>query len=108
MTKPRPESLSQPPLVLERLASWGSCVRKQRIGQHIRAADLCARMAISRPTLQRLEAGNPGVSAAVYLTALHILGLAALAAPELPPDVWRLDQPAARARRSAESDDAYF
>lgn len=108
MSKPPANALPIPTLVVQRLNSWGGCVRKQRIGQHIRAEDLCARMGISRPTLQRLEAGSPAVSAAVYLTALHILGVAGMAVPELPADIWRMDMPMARAKKIGELDDDYF
>ena len=106
IAKKIPEVRPVPTLVLQRLVSWGACVRKQRVAQNIRAADLCVRMGITRPTLTRLESGNVAISAATYLTALHVLGIADQAAPEIPAEFWRMDMPAARARPAV--DDEYF
>ena len=97
-----------PTLVSERLKSWGMCVRKQRIAQRIRARDLCERLGISHPTLQRMERGESTVSAGTYLAALHVLGVLEHAAPGLRNDLWHMETPTGRARPAAEHDDDYF
>jgi transcriptional regulator with XRE-family HTH domain len=73
-----------PTLVLERLRSWGSCIKTMRLNQKLRAADLCARMKITHPTLRRLENGDAGAGIGHYLNALMILGALDIAAPPLP------------------------
>lgn len=70
--------------VLERLRSWGQCIRAHRISQRITEQDFCARISISKPTLVRLQQGSPSVSADTYLEALLALGLMDMAAPQLP------------------------
>lgn len=91
----------------ERLREWGSCIRSQRVSQHIRASDLCGRMDISLPTLRRLEQGDPGVTAASYLNALLILGLFDVAAPPVPPE-YMARSASARAAGSRADEDDYF
>lgn len=80
-----------PTLVQERLVMWGRCIRAQRLIQRITAADLCARVGISRATLRRLEQGDPGAGAGAYLTALLALGVGAEATPALPISLWQAD-----------------
>jgi transcriptional regulator with XRE-family HTH domain len=108
MAKQDPRTTVVPSLIVERLQTWGMCVRKQRIAQRIRASDLCARLGISHPTLQRLQRGEASVGAGVYLAALQILGVFDDAAPMLRADLWRMDQANGRARPDAEGDDEYF
>ncbi len=108
-----PKKLLTPPavstLVLERLHTWGLCIRKQRIAQHIRAADLCARMGIARTTLRRLERGEPGAAVDLYLNALLILGVMDVAVPALPNPLWEMRNVNRRTRLSAaEGDDDAF
>lgn len=91
----------------ERLREWGLCIRSQRVAQHIRASDLCARMDISLPTLRRLEQGDPGASAASYLNALLILGVFDVAAPPLPT-AYIAGMPSARAPGMPANGDDYF
>ena len=90
-----PKKLSKPEtwptLVQERLTSWGKCINTQRLRQHIPAADLSARLGISRSTLLRLEKGDPGASAGAYLSALLVLGIIDQAAPALPAELWQGD-----------------
>jgi transcriptional regulator with XRE-family HTH domain len=99
-----------PTMVAERLASWGMCVRKQRINQKIRARDLCDRLGISHPTLQRMERGESTANAGTYLAALHVLGVLEYAAPGLRTDLWYMDNPLGRARPGTKNDDGddYF
>jgi len=108
MAKSAPADIPVPTLVEERLRSWGMCVRKQRIAQRIRADDLCARLAISRPTLLRLERGETTVSVAAYLTALHVLGALEQAAPALAPALWQMETAHGRARPTRGDDNDYF
>jgi transcriptional regulator with XRE-family HTH domain len=108
MAKLAPTIIPVPTLVGERLRTWGMCVRKQRIAQRIRADDLCSRLAISRPTLLRLERGEATVNVAAYLAALHILGALDRAAPALAPDLWQMSISNGRARPDSADDDDYF
>jgi len=96
-----------PTAIASRLTMWGRAIRAQRVGQHIKAADLCARMNISEATLRRIERGDPGASASTYLTALWILGIFEAAAPALDARYWQPIDPRARARSPA-TDDDYF
>ncbi|HEV2610770.1 MAG TPA: helix-turn-helix transcriptional regulator [Noviherbaspirillum sp.] len=73
-----------PSLVTERLQTWGACIRTLRLEQKVRVSDLCARMGITHTTLRRLEKGDPGAGAGLYLSALMILGALEMAAPSLP------------------------
>ena len=108
MPKKRTSTPAVPTLVTERLRIWGRCIRTQRVAQHLPAADLCARIGISDATLRRLEQGDPGAGASAYLTALMVLGLLDVAAPEPPAHYWSAD-PKSRARAlPADADDGYF
>ncbi|HEY4540946.1 MAG TPA: helix-turn-helix transcriptional regulator [Noviherbaspirillum sp.] len=97
-----------PTLIEERLQAWGRVIRAQRAQQRLRAADLCARLEISEATLRRLERGDPGAAASLYLMALQVLGvLDELApAPDIPQSTLSLKQ---RVRLPArEREDDYF
>jgi transcriptional regulator with XRE-family HTH domain len=109
MTKrARPED-TMPTLVNERLRIWGQCVRKQRVQQNITARDLCARLDISHPTLQRMERGEASVNVGLFLAAFHVLGILAITAPEPDVALWQMDSPNIRSRANVqEHDDGYF
>ncbi|RXZ38179.1 XRE family transcriptional regulator [Oxalobacteraceae bacterium CAVE-383] len=98
-----------PTLVLEKLRSWGSCIKKLRLRQNMRAEDLCLRMRISYPTLRRVERGDPGAGIGLYLNALMILGALDIAAPPLPSYIAELPESKQRVRphRPAEDDDDF-
>lgn len=98
-----------PSLVDERLKTWGACIRGLRMTQRMRALDLCARMSITHTTLRRLERGDPGAGAGLYLTALMILGALDLAAPPLPSHLVDLPDPQGRVRlpRAPGADDDF-
>lgn len=96
-----------PTRVAERLTVWGRCIRKQRVIQKITAQELCRRLDISRPTLVRMERGEANVNAALYLAAFNILGVLAVAAPELDLIYWEMDHWDKRARPHVDDDD-YF
>ncbi len=102
-----------PTLVGERLSLWGRAIRARRIALRISMRELSSRTDLSRATLQRLEHGDPGASAAAYLRALMVLGLLDEAAPALPAERWASppgnDTRAARSTPSVSSDDdAWF
>lgn len=98
-----------PTLLQERLTLWGRCIRAQRLSQRITSPDLAQRMNISRATLQRLERGDPGASAANYLRAFFVLGLLDDLAPSPPETLWT--EPGVRrvvhARSRAADDDDF-
>lgn len=97
-----------PTQVEERLALWGQAIRKQRHQQKIRAADLSARMEVAETTLRRIERGDPGASASLYLTAFHILGLLNEAAPMLAPAAYAGTEGRRVGRPAGEVDLGYF
>jgi transcriptional regulator with XRE-family HTH domain len=65
------------------------------------------RLGVSIPTLIRMERGDPGVGAGIYVTALWLIGrsnaLADLAAPESDRGALERDVRGAIARRAARS-----
>ena len=77
-----------PSLLQERLLVWGRCIRVQRASQRITSPDLARRMNVSRATLQRLERGDPGASASLYLRAFMVLGILDAAAPVPAERLW--------------------
>ncbi len=104
-----------PSLAVRRaLRKLGRDLRDARKRRHLPARVVADRAFTSRPTLQRIEQGEPGVSVGIYAAALQALGLLeglalladpsrdvvglALAAAELPQRV--------RLRRRRITDDA--
>jgi hypothetical protein len=77
-----------PTIIEERLIVWGRCIRAQRASQRITSPDLARRMNVSRATLQRLERGDPGAAASLYLRAFVVLGILDIAAPVPPDRLW--------------------
>lgn len=94
--KTAPERL--PTLVTERLAQWGNCIKTLRLTQKLRIQDLCARMQITHTTLRRLEKGDPGAGAGLYLHAMMVLGALELAAPLLPAALIQVERTQSRVR----------
>lgn len=96
-----------PTLLQERLTLWGRCIRAQRLTQRITSPELAQRMNVSRATLQRLERGDPGASAATYLRAFFVLGVLEELTPA-PPAALRTEPGGVRrvvhARRPADDD----
>lgn len=67
-----------PPLPLpvrRALDKLGSDIRDARRRRRIKTAVMADRLQISRPTLRRLEKGDPSVGMGSYATALYVLGL---------------------------------
>jgi transcriptional regulator with XRE-family HTH domain len=97
-----------PTLVQERLQAWGAVIRSQRAAQRLRAIDLCERMEISEATLRRLERGDAGAGAELYLSAFRILGVLDDLAPLPVPDLMLKDGPQRIRVPSKEDDGEYF
>jgi transcriptional regulator with XRE-family HTH domain len=69
---------SVPPLPLpvkRALAKLGDDIRNARLRRRIPTTIMAQRAFITRPTLQKVERGDPGVSLGIYATILFVLGL---------------------------------
>ncbi len=65
------------PLPVKRaLRKFGGDIRDARRRRRISAAIMAERASISRPTLSKVEKGDPGVSLGVYARVLFVLGMA--------------------------------
>lgn len=72
MAKKTPPS----PLPVQRaLKKLGTDIRDARRRRRIQTKVMADRLLVSRPTLRRLEQGDPSVGMATWATALYILGL---------------------------------
>lgn len=64
------------PLPVQRaLKKLGSDIRDARRRRRIQTAVMADRLQVSRPTLRRLEKGDPSVAMGSYATALYVLGM---------------------------------
>lgn len=75
MTPKNPARQSLPLPILQSLVQLGERIRIARKRRSITMEDMASRMFITRKTLSRLEKGDPGVSFAVFASALWVLGL---------------------------------
>jgi len=69
---------STPPLPLpakRALAKLGGDIRSARLRRRITTATMAERAFITRPTLRKVEHGDPGVALGIYATVLFVLGL---------------------------------
>jgi transcriptional regulator with XRE-family HTH domain len=69
---------SQPslPLPVKRaLAKLGEDIRSARLRRRITTTTMAERAFITRPTLRKVEHGDPGVSLGIYATIMFVLGL---------------------------------
>ena len=64
-----------PPQICEIIASLGQRIRQARLRRNLTMEEMASRMFITRKTLARLEKGDPGVSMAIFTSALWVLGL---------------------------------
>ena len=67
-----------PPLPLpvrRSLKKLGSDIREARLRRRIQTTVMADRVQISRPTLRKLEQGDPSVGIGAYATALYVLGM---------------------------------
>lgn len=70
------KSLSALPRPVKRaLADLGRDIAIARKRRRLSAASLAERVFTTRPTIARIEKGDPGVSIGTVLTTLHMLGL---------------------------------
>src|SRR5216684_8646828 len=69
---------SVPPLPLpvkRALAKLGDDIRNARLRRRIPTTIMAQRAFITRPTLQKVERGDPGVSLGIYATIMFVLGM---------------------------------
>ena len=68
-----------PPLPLpvrRALKKLGADIREARLRRRIQTAVMADRVQVSRPTLWKVEQGDPRVGIGTYATALYVLGMA--------------------------------
>ena len=64
------------PLPVRRvLRKLGADIRAARLRRRIQTAVMADRVQVSRPTLWKLEQGDPSVGIGAYATALYVLGM---------------------------------
>ena len=101
--------LQMPPATVAAIEKLGADLAVARLRRKESLKTWAQRMGVSVPTLQRLEAGDPGVGIGILVTALWLIqrdgALAQLAAPELDLGAIELDirqaQALGRARAQA-------
>ena len=64
-----------PPGVLRALRKLGADIREARLRRRLPMSVIAERASTSRPTLARVEKGDPSVSMGIYAAILHALGL---------------------------------
>ena len=67
-----------PPLPLpvrRALKKLGSDIREARLRRRIQTTVMADRVQVSRPTLWKIERGDPSVGMGAYATALYVLGM---------------------------------
>jgi len=103
-----PEALSTlPPAAVQALKALGENLAIARVRRRESQRAWARRLGCSVPTLIRMERGDPGVSAGIYVTALWLMGrtsaLAELAAPALDRGALESDVREALQRRAVRS-----
>ena len=101
--------LQMPPATVAAIEKLGADLAGARLRRKESLKTWAKRMGVSVPTLQRLEAGDPGVGIGIVATALWLIqrdgALAQLAAPELDQGAIEMDirqaQALGRARAQA-------
>jgi hypothetical protein len=101
--------LQMPPATVAAIEKLGADLAVARLRRKESLKTWAQRMGVSVPTLQRLEAGEPGVGIGIVATALWLIqrdgALAQLAAPELDQGAIEMDirqaQALGRARAQA-------
>ena len=109
MPKTARSILQMPPATVAAIEKLGSDLAVARLRRKESLKTWAQRMGVSVPTLQRLEAGDPGVGIGIVVTALWLIqrdgALAQLAAPELDQGAIEMDirqaQALGRARAQA-------
>jgi transcriptional regulator with XRE-family HTH domain len=107
MPKSSKALLTMPPAATKALRTLGDNLAIARNRRRESQRVWARRLGVSIPTLVRMERGDPGVSAGIYVTALWLIGrsssLAELAGPEFDQGALERDVRAAIARRAARS-----
>jgi transcriptional regulator with XRE-family HTH domain len=75
MTRNTPGKLGLPLSLRQKIAKVGRQIKLARKRRGLTMQDMADRMFVTRKTLYRLEAGDPGVSVAILASALLTLGL---------------------------------
>jgi transcriptional regulator with XRE-family HTH domain len=57
----------------DKLKSLGKRLRQARIARNEMQQLFAERLGVSRPTLSKMESGNPGVTIGLWVKALHLL-----------------------------------
>lgn len=87
--------LQMPPATVAAIEKLGADLAVARLRRKESLKTWAQRMGVSVPTLQRLEAGDPGVGIGIVATALWLIqrdgALAQLAAPELDQGAIEMD-----------------
>jgi len=65
------------PSAVKELEELGQRLRDARLRRRFTMATVCARADVSRPTLAKVEQGDPSVAFGVYVQVLRVLGLIA-------------------------------
>ena len=99
MSKASPALSQMPPSTVAALEQLGADLAVSRLRRKESLKTWAKRLGVSVPTLQRMEAGEPGVSLGVLATALWLVGrdgaLATLASPKEDRGALELDVRAA-------------
>jgi hypothetical protein len=99
--------LTMPPAATQALQKLGENLAIARVRRHEPQRAWAKRLGVSIPTLIRMERGDPGVSAGIYVTALWLMGTAGglpeLAAPEADRGALESDVRKALQRRAVRS-----
>src|SRR5271154_6677456 len=107
MPKSSQALLTLPPAAAQALRSLGEDLAIARGRRRETQRAWAKRLGVSIPTLIRMERGDPGVGAGIYVTALWLIGrstaLADLAAPESDRGALESDGREAVARRAGRS-----
>ncbi|MBC7962956.1 MAG: helix-turn-helix transcriptional regulator [Steroidobacteraceae bacterium] len=57
------------------MAEFGRRIKDARLRRRFSMETICARVGISRPTLGKIEKGDPSVAFGIYAVVLRVLGL---------------------------------
>ena len=107
MPKASQSSVSLPPAAAQALRSLGENLAIARVRRRESQRAWAKRLGVSVPTLIRMERGDPGVGAGIYVTALWLIGavgaLSDLAAPAADLGALEGDVRKAMTRRAVRS-----
>ena len=64
------------PASLKEMEAMGQRLKVARLRRHFSMETVCSRADISRPTLSKVERGDPSVAFGIYVQVLRVLGMA--------------------------------